>query len=212
MNLRLHKRYVGTILVILIFFILFYIIYNKNLKSVNNTTNQGNFKNVITDIEKNFSNIYSYYAKVTINVMSNKTNNQYSMEQYYVNPNIFKIEDKNNNFSIIFDGENLNIKNADNIKKYDNYQYTNPNKYTLNSFLNNYFTNEDSTYVLNDTDVVLTCNSFTNDYTQKEELYVDISSLKPKKHVIYDINKKQVLNIVYDEIVFNNLEKDNILP
>lgn len=191
-----------TILIFLIFFI------KNNYKNFDTGHNMSN-KN-IEEIEKYILNISSYKAKASIEVQSNKNSNKYVVLQEYTKPNISKqtvLEPSNiEGIEIIYDGNDLKINNTKlNLSTiYKDYEYIVDNNFSLESFINDY-TNTSNTkkYEENEEYVLETQIEKNNKYMKNKKLYIDKKTAKPTKLTIQDINEKNIVYILYNEITVN---------
>lgn len=205
MNRKSKKILIISILIItLIFFIQ---IAYKTIRNGNNINNQTD------DLIEYILNISSYEAKLEVTVNSNKTENKYVIEQYYKSPNYSKqiVKEPQNieNLEIIYNGNNLEIKNT-NLglsKIYENYSYLNQNLLWLNFFIetcsNNNYTIEE-----NEQEIILS-NKIEN-YNYKSKLYINKKTSLPTKLEIKDDNNQNKIYIEYKEIKLNNIQQDNI--
>lgn len=190
-----------TVLIFLIFFI------KNNYKNFDTGHNMSN-KN-IEEIEKYILNISSYKAKASIEVQSNKNSNKYVVLQEYTKPNISKqtvLEPSNiEGIEIIYDGKDLKINNTKlNLSTiYKDYEYIVDNNFSLESFINDYTnTNNTKKYEENE-EYVLEVQIENNKYMKNKKLYIDKKTAKPTKLTIQDINEKNIVYILYNEITVN---------
>ena len=214
-----RKKTIAILAVILIFLIIiiFFLKNNdKNLKIGNTKSNKS-----IEDIEEYILNLSSYEATVAVTVISNKNENKYVLSQKYVAPNISKqivLEPENiAGLETTYDGNNLTIYNAKfNLSKiYENYESFTNNDLSLEAFIADYRQNKEDNsnkcYEENN-EFVLECTSKKgNDYRQNKKLYVKKETGNPCKIVIQDVNEKNVVYILYNEITINSIRENDIL-
>ena len=196
-------------LIILLIFCIFIFFVQKTYKTVrtgNNITKSTN------DLVEYILNISSYEAKLEVTIHSNKTTNQYKLEQYYLNPNyskqIIKAPENIENLTIIYDGTNLQIKNT-NLglnKIYENYQYLNENLLWLNFFIENY--KNEYNIEENNEEIILTSN--IKKYNYKEKLFISKKTGMPIKMEILDNSNQNKIYIEYKEIKLNSIQQNNI--
>lgn len=180
---------------------------NKNIG--HNMSNQP-----IEEIEKYILNISSYNAKVEVTVESNKNTNKYIIEQTYQKDKISKqkiiqpsniegIEIKYENGKLTLYNSKLNLEAI-----YDNYSHLVENCLWLDSFIQDYIeaknNNEASITIENNliTMETKTRNS-NNRYIYYKTLTIDKTTGKPTKLLIQDINKNNLVYILYNEITVN---------
>lgn len=190
-----------TILIFLIFFI------KNNYKNFDTGHNMSN-KN-IEEIEKYILNISSYKAKASIEVQSNKNLNKYVVLQEYTKPNISKqtvLEPSNiEGIEIIYDGNDLKINNTKlNLSTiYKDYKYIVDNNFSLESFINDYINASNTKKYEENEEYVLEAQIENNKYMKNKKLYIDKKTAKPTKLTIQDINEKNIVYILYNEITVN---------
>lgn len=200
---------------ILIFAIIIIFLLKNSYKSIKfgkNIINQSAEK-----IKENILNMESYEAKVKIEIISNKNTNTYEATQkYYKKNNLYKqqIISPENVAGVIFeyDGINLQVKNTKlNLSKiYENYNYIGSNELSLNSFIEDYKSNDCNNYE-NDEEVILeTAVRNNNKYRAIKRLYISKNTNLPTKMEIEDSSQNILVYILYNEIEINKLEKEQI--
>ena len=189
----------------LILFFLIQFVYKKII-SGNNINNQ------VDNLIEYILSISSYEAKLEVTINSNKTTNKYVLEQYYKEPNyskqIVKKPQELENLEIIYNGNNLEIKNTNLglTKIYANYNYLNDNLLWLNYFLNSC----KKSYVIEDYENEIIIISNLEKYNYKGKLYIDKKTNKPLRIEIIDNNNNCKVYIEYKEIKLNNIQENNI--
>lgn len=204
----LNKKVKIFLIILLIIFVLMFFIQRAY-----KTVRTGNTINKSTDdLIEYILNISSYEAKLEVTVHSNKTTNQYRLEQYWLKPNYSKQivkEPKNiENLEIIYNGKNLEVRNT-NLglsKIYENYQYLNENRLWLNFFIENY--KSDYHVEENEEEIILSCK--IEKYNCNEKLYINKKSAMPTKLEILDNSNQTKIYIEYKEIKLNNIRENNI--
>ena len=185
---------------IIIFFLIFFLKNNyKNIKVGNNS---------IEEVEEYILNISSYEAKLELIVKSNKNTNRYIILQTYNKPDKTKqvvIEPENiAGLEIEYDGQNLILRNTKlNIAKvYENYKYLTDNFFTLETFIKEYeqLKNNKTNLYEESENIIMEVEVNKNKYVYKKTLYIDKNSLEPTKLMIQDINEKNLVYILYNEI------------
>lgn len=206
-----------TIIVILIAFIIlisliiFINMYYKNKNVGNNMSNKN-----IEEIEEYILNISSYKAKIEVKVESNKNSNKYILEQEYKKDNYSQqtVLEPSNIEGMTMRYENntlkLNYSKLNLTAIYENYTDLMDNYLWINSFIEDYKSAKESNNasIKDDGKLILmetkTRNS-NNKYVYNKQLTIDKETGKPSKLLIQDINKKNIVYILYNEITFNGL-------
>ncbi len=204
-----------SILVLAIVSILIFILLKTNYKNKNFGNNMSN-KN-LEEIEKYILDISSYTAKMDVTVESNKNTNKYVMEQRYEKGKKSKqkiLEPANiEGLEIIYEENKLTINNAkDNLKTmYENYPNLMENCLWLNAFIEDYKIekNEGKASIVEKNGKVIMATKTRNEnnrYIYSKELHIDKEAGKIEKLVVQDINKKNLIYILYNEITVNGVK------
>lgn len=212
---NINKRKIAIIAIILIALIIsIYFFIKINYKNKNLGNNMSN-KN-IEEIEEYILNISSYQAKLEITVESNKNTNKYVVEQTYKKDSMAKqtvLEPSNiEKMEMIYENNTLKINNIKiNLTAvYENYPYIVDNFLWLDSFILDYKegknTNSATLTEENESIIMETkTRNENNRYVYHKKLYIDKKTGKPTKLFIQDINKKNLVYILYNEITVNGL-------
>ena len=209
------KKIFISILVLAIVSILIFILLKTNYKNKNFGNNMSN-KN-LEEIEKYILDISSYTAKMDVTVESNKNTNKYVMEQKYEKGKKSKqkiLEPANiEGLEIIYEENKLTINNAkDNLKTmYENYPNLMENCLWLNAFIEDYKIekNEGKASIVEKNGKVIMATKTRNEnnrYIYSKELHIDKEAGKIEKLVVQDINKKNLIYILYNEITVNGVK------
>ena len=204
-----------SILVLAVVSILIFILLKTNYKNKNFGNNMSN-KN-LEEIEKYILDISSYTAKMDVTVESNKNTNKYVMEQRYEKGKKSKqkiLEPANiEGLEIIYEDNKLTINNAKNNLKtmYENYPNLMENCLWLNAFIEDYKTekNEGNASIVEKNGKVIMATKTRNEnnrYLYSKELHIDKEAGKIEKLVVQDINKKNLIYILYNEITVNGVK------
>lgn len=204
-----------SILVLAIVSILIFILLKTNYKNKNFGNNMSN-KN-LEEIEKYILDISSYTAKMDVTVESNKNTNKYVIEQTYEKNKKSKqkiLEPANiEGLEIIYEDNKLTINNAKNNLKtmYENYPNLMENCLWLNAFIEDYKTekNEGKVSIVEKNGKVIMATKTRNEnnrYIYSKELHIDKEAGKIEKLVVQDINKKNLIYILYNEITVNGVK------
>lgn len=193
-----------SILIIISIFIIIVFFMKFNYKTLESGNNINKSEEEIINY---ILNISKYNAILNVEVTSNKNINKYIIKQE-LNNNISKqeiIEPKNIAGIITqYNGSNLEIiNNKMNLSKlYENYGSILNNNLWLNSFIENYKKdNQSSRVITNENEIILEItNEISNKYSTYKKLYIDKKTAKPTKMIIENINKKTLVYILYSEI------------
>lgn len=219
-NVNHKKKFflIASILIIILLLIIFFIKNNyKKLEIGNNMSNKN-----IEEIEEYILNISSYEAKIEVTVESNKNTNKYVLSQKYGDPNISKqvvLEPSNiAGVETIYDGNKLVINNSklNASTIYENYNYIVDNFLWLNSFIDDYKVGKNNNLTkLEEKDGVIKMETKSknkeNQYICNKILYVDKKTGKPTKLLVQDVNRKNLIYILYNEITVNGLQREEVL-
>ena len=218
-KLKNKKKLIGIVIVV-VAILIFLIFFEKNNYKISEIGNNMNSKS-IKEIEEYILNISSYEAKIQVTVESNKKANKYVISQQYIKPNQYKqiiLEPSNiEGVEIVYDGQNLTINNSklSLSKIYENYEYIASNILTLEAFISDYKTgkeeNNAQSYEENNEYIFEVNIKTANKYNQNKILYVDKVTGNPTKLLVQDVNEKNVVYILYNEIKINDLDNNNIL-
>lgn len=192
-----------------------YFFIKKDYKNENIGHNMSN-KN-IEEIEEYILNISSYQAKMNVTIESNKNTNKYLIEQTYKKNKISKqkvLEPSNiEGLEIIYEKENLTINNAK-LKLttiYENYPNLIENCLWIDSFIEDYKQekNNNGTNIKEENETVTMetkTKNENNKYIYNKKLSIDRKTGKPTKLIVQDINKKNLIYILYNEITLNGVK------
>ncbi len=205
------------IFIIVLILILGVILIKNNYK---NSKNGNNISNKSADEIKNLIlNIGSYEANANITIKSNKNQNTYVVKQKYNKEgNLYSqevLEPSGIAGTLIqYDGKDLTIKNTNlNVKKiYENYSYIESNILSLASFIEDYKQSESKEIKEENGIVTLQVKlSNNNKYTMEKTLYINKNENKIEKMEIKDTTQNVRIYILYNEIEFNNIPKEEVL-
>lgn len=205
------------IFIIVLILILGVILIKNNYKT---SKNGNNISNKSADEIKNLIlNIGSYEAKANITIKSNKNQNTYVVKQKYNKEgNLYRQEilepSRIAGTLIQYDGKDLTIKNTNlNVKKiYENYSYIESNILSLASFIEDYKQSESKEIKEENGIVTLQVKlSNNNKYTMEKTLYINKNENKIEKMEIKDTTQNVRIYILYNEIEFNNIPKEEVL-
>ena len=205
------------IFIIVLILILGVILIKNNYKTSKNGNNISNKS--ADEIENLILNIGSYEANANITIKSNKNQNTYVVKQKYNKEgNLYRQEilepSRIAGTLIQYDGKDLTIKNTNlNVKKiYENYSYIESNILSLASFIEDYKQSESKEIKEENGIVTLQVKlSNNNKYTMKKTLYINKNENKIEKMEIKDTTQNVRIYILYNEIEFNNIPKEEVL-
>lgn len=205
------------IFIIVLILILGVILIKNNYKTSKNGNNISNKS--ADEIENLILNIGSYEANANITIKSNKNQNTYVVKQKYNKEgNLYSqevLEPSGIAGTLIqYDGKDLTIKNTNlNVKKiYENYSYIESNILSLASFIEDYKQSESKEIKEENGIVTLQVKlSNNNKYTMEKTLYINKNENKIEKMEIKDPTQNVRIYILYNEIEFNNIPKEEVL-
>ncbi len=214
-NTGKNKRNLILVSLICIVIIIILIFLLKNNYKISNLGNNMSNKN-IEEIEKYILDISSYEATIDVTVESNKNTNKYLIKQEYIKDTISKqtvLEPSNiEGMEIIYKDNTLKLNNTRlNLSSvYENYNFAVDNYMWLDSFIQDYKNGKEcnNTTLEEENDIVtmkVNLQNQNNKYICNKTLYIDKNAGKPTKLVIQDINKKNLVYILYNEITLNGL-------
>ena len=208
-----RKIILFIVILILAIFLLFFIKNNYKNKNLGNNMSNKN----IEEIEEYILNISSYEAKIEVTVESNKNTNKYLMEQTYqkdklskqtvIEPsNIAGLETKYENGTLTINNSKLNLTTV-----YENYNYLVENCLWLDAFIQDYVESKNNNQAtITEQDDIITMETKTrnenNRYIYNKELTIDKKTGKPTKLLVQDVNQKNLIYILYNEITVNGLK------
>lgn len=206
------RKIVIILIVILILTIISFFFIKSDYKNKILGNNMSN-KN-IEEIEEYILNISSYEAKIEVTVESNKNTNKYLIEQIYqkeklskqtiLEPsNIAGLETKYENGKLIINNSKLNL-----VTVYENYNYLVENCLWLDAFIQDYVENKNNNQsTIREENDIITMETKTrnenNRYIYSKKLTIDKKTGKPTKLLVQDMNKKNLVYILYNEITVN---------
>ena len=201
-----------SIIVLVVVSIVIIFLLKTNYKNKNFGNNMSN-KN-LEEIEKYILDISSYTAKMDVTVESNKNTNKYVIKQTYEKNKKSKqkiLEPSNiEGLEIIYEDNKLTINNAKNNLKtmYENYPNLMENCLWINSFIEDYKVekNEGKASIKEENGKVVMMTKTRNEnnrYIYSKDLYINKEEGKIEKLIVQDINKKNLIYILYNEITVN---------
>ena len=180
----------------------FYKSRSKKIKFGNTSSSQ--------EIVENILNISEYETVVEVGVTSNKNSNKYVIKQKYIVPDMLEqeiLEPENiKGIKITQKGNELKVENTKlNISKiYRDYNYMTDNCIDLNTFIENYKSDEKREYEEKENEIILHAENKNNKSTRYRALYISKETGKPTKMEIKDNSKKTVIYILYREVKLKN--------
>ena len=209
-----NKRFLIILAFFIVSIIIIFLVKNnyKNLKFGNTITSKS-----IEEIENYILNVSSYEAKIEVTITTNKNENKYILSQK-CNDNVLKQEtcEPSNiqGLQTIYNDGKLEIKNTKLglTTILENYPYVTENVLWLSRFIKDYkesenklIKEEENSYIME----VTTQNS--NQYMYNKKLYIDKKTNKPTRMLIQDKNNKTLIYILYNEINFDSISKEEVL-
>ncbi len=191
------------LILILISIIVTKIFTNKPYKNIQNGNNKS-----IKEIEEYILNIKTYRAKLSVQVKSNKNENNYIIMQE-VKENYEKqeaLEPKEiEGMQMTYQEGNLEIKNTKlNLSKiYTDYPKISENSLFLTEFITRYSESTNKEIKEADGKIIMQIKNEKNIYNTAQKLYINRANLKPEKLEIIDVNNNTKVYILYNEIEIN---------
>lgn len=196
--MKVKKILLIFVLICIILFLIFYYIFCV----------LGNNKNINQDeiVDNILENLEEYEANVDILVISNKTQNNYNMNQI-VEKNSSKFivnsPDSIKGMTVEANNNTLKITNTKiNMEKiYEKYEEVLNNNLFLNTFINDYKNNESKKYEKDDEIILETeLKNNLNTYIKYKELHLNKNTKIPTELLIKDNTKKTCISIKYNDI------------
>lgn len=189
-------------------FVLSILLLTTIIKKDNKIDKVGNNKN-IKEMEQ-LLNIESYKAMLTVNVKSNKNENNYIINQEVkyneYQKETFESPEELKETEIFYENNILTIKNSKigASKIYEGHKELTSNKLFLTDFLKEYKneTTENKEIEEDNEQIKLTIKN-SERYTSQSTLYIDQKTMKPTSMEIKDKNQNIRVYILYNEIEFN---------
>ena len=189
---------------ILAIIIIFIKMNYKNFKIGNNESNKS-----VNQVKEYILNLNSYTAQLDVTITSNKNSNKYILKQEFNNQikkqTVMKPENIEGTELSYKDG-NLEISNSKlNLSKiYSNYPYLSENVLWLSSFIEKFKQNSEFAQVYEENEyIVMQVDLNDEKYFSVRKLYLEKGTGKPKKMIVQDNNKNDVIYILYTEIDIN---------
>lgn len=172
------------------------------------SANTGNFVN----IQKKFFELKSFQATVDIEIINNKNITKYTVNQYYIYPNKFRVEviypEFLKNLVFINNEKNAWVSNSK-VNINDTYYWEmvlglKGNNTFITEFFSNYVKAEESKMVIKDNKYILSTVIFSgNTYMETERLTISRNGY-PEKLEIFDQGGKTKLILNYREFKMNS--------
>ncbi len=208
------KKLIPIVLFVLLTIIIIIVFLLKNDNKISNSVNNISNKS-LEEIEEYILNISSYNSELEVTIESNKNTNKYILEQQYYGNSFKQVVRKPSNIEgleIIYENNNLKINNTKlNLSNiYENYNYIAGNFLSLDSFIKEYKKekeNQSRNYAIkseNNYVIMEVKPNNGNKYISYKKLYIDKNTGNIAKLIIQDINKKNLVYILYNKIEINS--------
>ena len=208
------SRIIIVVMIIILLAGILFLVFSKNTAKVFKNGNTKTSQEIVDYI----LNISSYKVNVSVEVISNKNNNKYILNQEYVSPNITRqevVEPSNiAGIKLTNDGTNLKLENSNlNLSSlFENYNYLGDNCLDLICFIENYKENSESEFIEEQNQIIMKTKSGNeNNYTKNKVLYIDKQTCKPIKLEVKDNNAKTTVYILYNEVEINSTKKEEVV-
>ena len=184
------------VLICITIFIIFYYIF---FILVNNMS-----RNKEENVENILNRLNNYEANINVIVKSNKTENNYNIQQVVDENSSRLIVNSPENVAgmkIELEGNILKFTNGKNNmeKVYNDYKDIMNNSLFLNSFIEDYKNNSSKIYE-NEDEIIIQINVNNNTYVNFKELHLDKEKKVPKELIVGDNTKKDNICIIYNDI------------
>lgn len=184
-------------------------------------SNRGMSADIYERIYEQYNQLNSYHSKIRMTVTSNKTTKTYVMNQYYKAPDRYKIEilepEDIRGLVTVYSGSNVTTIYPEIQGKFTLMNFTPIDKsyIFISDFFETYYKSEQTAvFMVNKAEsrqTVLEANiPGSNIYRFNQKMWIDNNTLRPLKMEIYDIKKKAVISITYDEVELNTELEDKI--
>lgn len=189
------------VIFVIIFCMIFAILYYKNFLFGNNISKNRSGEEILNDMEQ-------YNAEIKVTITSNKTQNEYIMQQEVKDDYCMQEVKKGDSIEgvkIELNQNNLKISNTKlNLEKvYENYNNLLNHAMFLNSFVADYKDDANDSNCFEENGELIfevKLNNNQNTYIKYKKLYVDSESGKPTKMEIKSHLKNETICIIYNNI------------
>ena len=165
-------------------------------------------------IYNKYSNINSFTAEAKINIKSNLTSNTYTVKQYYLAPDNYKMEIISpkdlSGAGYCFSGGRVSITgDYGNIFSIEDYVPEDRSYVFINDFFEGYYKSEDTFIETSKSNLKGECTvlknvlSHKNPYRYSQCAFINNSDYFPQKLVTYDMDNNEVITVTYEKITFN---------
>lgn len=193
-----RKKVFIFVLICIIVFPLFYYIFSSFGNNKNRNQNE-----IVDNI---LNNMVEYEANITVNIISNKNENTYNMDQFYSTSSSKTVINSPENIAgMIIENENNTLKITNtkiNMEKiYNDYEYVLNNNLFLSVFVDDYKNNFSEMYEQDD-EIILSTKLSNNEstYIKFKELHLNKETGLPKELLMKDNTKKTQISIIYNDI------------
>ena len=167
-----------------------------------------------------YSNIESFTAEAEITVKSNLTENTYSVKQYYLAPDNYKMEILSpanlSGTGYSFCDGRINMQSSyGEVFSLEDYVPEDKSYVFINDFFEGYYKSEDAfvetgkTSLNDECTVLKNVLSEGNPYRYSQCMWISNRDFTPRKLVTYDMDNNEVLTVIYKKFSINeNLKKD----
>lgn len=161
-----------------------------------------------------YSNIDSFAAEAEITVKSNLTENTYTVKQYYLAPDNYKMEitapESLSGTGYSYCDGRINMKSGyGEIFSLEDYVPEDRNYVFINDFFEGYYKSEDAfvetgkTSLNDECTVLKNVLSDGNPYRYSQCMWISNDGFEPKKLVTYDMDNNEVLTVTYKSFTIN---------
>lgn len=171
-------------------------------------------------IYETYNDIKSFSAEAEITVKSNLTENTYTVKQYYLAPDNYKMEivapENLAGTGYTYTDGKINMQsNYGEVFSLEDYVPEDKNYVFINDFFEGYYKSEDTfvetgqTSLTEDCTVLKNVLSESNPYRYSQCIWISNDDFKPQRLVTYDMDNNEVLTVTYKSFSLNeDIEKD----
>lgn len=161
-----------------------------------------------SEIYESYGNIENYCAVVEVKVTGDKTASEYKARQYYVAPDLYRLDfvsEGMSDISCVLNGERLYFKDPDgNVTEFDKYIPEEKYYIFIADFMERYVKSETAKNISKGSETVLELReSDENPQRASMKLYIDNKTQCPKRLETYNENGEKVIEAKFSDFKMN---------
>ena len=174
---------------------------------------------VYTEIYERYTKLESYTAEATVKVVSNLTENEYRIRQYYQSPNKYRIDvldaDGTESVTYIFSDGTVYMRHQSvDPEIMENYIPNDKNYMFIPDFFEGYYKSQSTSVTasssLGSEQVCLNSTlSGSNSFRFSQSLWMDKKTMLPLKLVTYDVNNEPVVTVEFTDFKLDEKIEDS---